>query len=135
MKQLILLTAVFMISAVAFADDTITTETCADGAGDVIAGVVSGRKYCMSHNNMNWWNANAWCDSQGRRLFSLDDCKFSSTSGVSKCHDLNGIGDEVWVLTATPYKTTSAYVVNLSSGGIDTWYGLRAGGVCRALCY
>ena len=88
MKQLILLTAVFMISTVTLANDTTTTETCADGAGEI----VTGHKYCKSNVGINWWNANAWCDAQGRRLFSMDDCTYSVT-GTTACADLVGVGD------------------------------------------
>jgi len=92
MKQLILLTAVFMISTVTLANDTTSTKTCANGAGTVITGVVTGHKYCKSNVVINWWNANAWCDAQGRRLFSMDDCTYSVT-GTTACADLVGVGD------------------------------------------
>ena len=133
MKQLILLTAVFMISTVTLADDTTATETCANGAGEIVTGVVTGHKYCKSNVGINWWNANAWCDAQGRRLFSMDDCAFSSTSGTSKCHDLKGVGSDRWIWTAIPKKDFDAYVVNLSSGDIGS--GVRLDNNYYALCY
>lgn len=43
---LILMCGMVMMSCVVFAED-ITIETCADGAGTVIIGAVSGHKYCV----------------------------------------------------------------------------------------
>ena len=117
-KKLIFVGCILMISAMAFAEDTTTTQTCANGAGTVITGAITGHKYCKSNSTMNWWNANAWCDALGRRLFSIDDCEFSSTSGTSKCHDLNGIGDG-WCWTGTPRGSAHAYDINLSSGDFN----------------
>ena len=87
---LILTCSVIMISSVTFADDTV--ETCANGAGTVVIGAVSGHKYCNSKNGMNWWNAVTWCDGLGRRLFDLSDCACSDTTAncVNKCPELEG---------------------------------------------
>ena len=131
-----------MVSMSALADDT-TTETCADGAGTVIEGAVADangnkHKYCMSNNIMNWWNAVSWCDAQGRRLFSMDDCAFSSTSGTSGCPELKGIGGNQWIWTATPNGSSLAYIVTLSSGyfhGNRTRNGYDIGINYYALCY
>ena len=115
MRQILMLTCgILFISSVGFAEDT-TTETCANGAGTVITGVVSGHKYCKSNTNMTWWNAHAWCDALGRRLFSLDDCEYSST-GTTGCNDLKGGGGNSFVWTATPNGNSSAYRVNFSTG-------------------
>ena len=56
------------MASMAVADDT-TTETCANGAGIVITGNLSGHKYCLSNQNMSWWNAYAWCDSYSNNSF------------------------------------------------------------------
>ena len=73
MKQLILLTAILLTSSVVLAEDT-TTETCANEAGTIITGAVTGHKYCLSNYYYDYWNAWAWCDAQGKRLFRMDDC-------------------------------------------------------------
>ena len=122
-----------MISTVTLAEDTTTTETCADGAGTVITGAISGRKYCKSNNIMNWWNAHAWCDALGRRLFSMNDCAFSVTS-TTTCNDLKEVGG-VWIWTATPNGFSYAYNVNLSSGNVGTNYRNNGGYYIYALCY
>ena len=127
-----------MISTVTLAEDTTTTETCANGAGIVIEGAVADangnkHKYCRSNQQMNWWNAVSWCDALGRRLFSLDDCAFSVTS-TTTCNDLKGVVvGEVWIWTSTPSGDSNAYRVNLSSGTIN---GSRyRDNYLYALCY
>ena len=128
MKRLILLTAILLTSTVVLAEDT-TTETCANGAGTVITGAVTGHKYCMSNNTMNWWNAHAWCDAIGDRLFSLNDCEYSVTGGVS-CPDIVRIGGGcLW--TVTPVDGFNASCVD-AGGGI---YGRDRDGGRSALCY
>ena len=91
MKKILLLCSLLMISPTLMAEDT-TVEICANGAGTIITGVITGTKYCWSNSEMNWWNANAWCDAQGRRLFSMDDCIYSVT-GTTAFADLLGVGD------------------------------------------
>ena len=131
-KILILTCGVLMMSSVVLGDDT-TTETCANGVGTVITGAVSGHKYCTHVTSMTWWNAYAWCDGMGRRLFSLDDCEYSVT-GTTACADLQGLkSGEYIVWTANPHGKETAYVVNLLTGGIfstehNNWR-------VRTLCY
>ena len=129
----ILMCGVVMISSGVFADDT--TETCADGAGTVVIGAVTGHKYCRSNNKMNWWNAYAWCDAQsGRRLFSMNDCNHSGTS--SACSDLKGTGD-VCVWTSTPWSQNDqySYYVCLFSGVSSGSTPTRSLANNYALCY
>ena len=117
MKQLILLTAILLTSTVVLAEDT-TTETCANGAGTVKVGIVSGYKYCKSNNPMNWWNAYAWCDAMGKELFSLNDCRCSGTTNCNGyCPELNGLDTVFW--TATPVSASKAYFVSWYRAGIQ----------------
>ena len=123
MKQLILLTAIFLTSTVTLAEDTTTTETCANGAGIVIEGAVADangnkHKYCKSKNTMNWWNAVSWCDAQGRRLFNLDDCGCSwELNCQNKCPELLlNVDQGIW--TSNPKRTNEAYAVNFALGSI-----------------
>ena len=143
MKQLILLTAIFLTSTVTLAEDTTTTETCANGAGIVIEGAVADangnkHKYCKSKNTMNWWNAVSWCDAQGRRLFNLDDCGCSwELNCQNKCPELL-LNVDQWIWTATPNGSSLAYIVTLSSGyfhGNRTRNGYDIGINYYALCY
>ena len=64
-KFLFLTTCVLGISYHGFAQET-STETCANGAGEVITGYITGTKYCISKTRIDWWNANAWCDALGK---------------------------------------------------------------------
>ena len=139
MKQLILLIAILLTSTVVLAEDT-TTEICANGAGIVITGAVSGHKYCLSKTNVNmsWWNAWAWCDGQGRRLFHLNDCEYEVTNATTTCPELKSvlpINYTVW--TASPKDTTKSYC--LYSTGASIQSGERAnisnGYNELALCY
>ena len=136
MKQLILLTAILLTSTVTLAEDTTTTETCANGAGTVITGAVSGRKYCKSNSgDMNWWNAYAWCDAMGRKLFDRANCACGNTTADcagSMCPELKGVSSGDWVWSATPNGTTRAYSVSLSSGYIGSY---NRNDTDSALCY
>ncbi|MBR6675507.1 MAG: hypothetical protein IKL32_06290 [Alphaproteobacteria bacterium] len=132
MNKILIVCGLLMVSTVAFADD-ITVESCADGAGTVITGVVSGHKYCMSNKGMNYWNAVAWCDGQGRRLFSMDDCACSGTTNCAeKCPEMvNVVSCHRW--TDTPIGTTQMYMVPSGGGkprSLDRAYNYD----CCALC-
>ena len=124
----------FIVSTTTLANDT-TPETCANEAGTVIIGAVTGQKYCMSNKSMNWWNAYAWCDGIGSTLFSMNDCKFSGTN-TSICANLKNTGNDVWIWTSTPNGSTNAYGINLSSGNFGN-FAVRnhPHGGYRALCH
>ena len=124
--------AMLLTSTIALADDTTITETCADGAGEIVTGVVTGHKYCKSNNTMNWWNANVWCDALGGRLFNLDDC---ATVHSTYCPELNISRPSTWLWTSTPYKTSQNYFVNFSGGGYISYYSRSGTGNLYALCY
>ncbi len=135
-KILMISCGVLMMSSVAMADET-ATETCANGAGTVVIGAVTEHKYCMSKPQMNWWNAHAWCDALGLRMFDMNDCACSDTIDNCtgrNCPELVGKGDKV-IWTATPIGTDRAYNIILSSGGVQT-HDIRSGawGTFYALC-
>ncbi|MBR5129620.1 MAG: hypothetical protein IKV03_00125 [Alphaproteobacteria bacterium] len=117
MSKVVALTCgILMFSSIAFADD-VNVETCADGVGTVIVGAVTGHKYCKG-KRMDWWNANAWCDAQGRRLFSLSDCGCSDLTANCAgniCADLLGVSEK-WAWTSSHSDSSNAYQVDLSSG-------------------
>ena len=132
-KFLMLMCGVVMMSSAVFADDTTTPETCANGAGTVVIGAVTGHKYCMSNNNMNWWNAMAWCDAQGRRLVSLNNCGCSSTVSCNNiCPEFKISDNNIWIWTSTPVNTTS-YGVSLVHAGLHD-YDPRNKEHRRAIC-
>ena len=109
-----LICSILLTSTVATAEDT-TVETCANGDGTVIVGVITGHKYCRSNMKMNWWNAYAWCDGLKRRMFSMDDCQsFNATEFV--CNELKDSGGSGWCWTANPSGSSKSYYVNAASG-------------------
>ena len=118
-----------------------TTETCANGAGTIVIGSVSGHKYCYSKQGMNWWNGHAWCDAQGRRMFSLSDCGCSDTTANCAnniCPELKNITTtEKYTGTSTPYNNTDrVYFVNLVSGKILSNWDSNFRTISRQfLCY
>ena len=119
MQKLTFIYVILLTSGIAYADDTTTTaETCANGAGTVVIGAVSGHKYCMSNNNMNWWNAHTWCDGIRMNLFSLDDCKCTSLTNCNgRCPELaTGSSSDIWVVTATLKSSTVVRNVHLTAG-------------------
>lgn len=139
MKRIIFFTIAVLltISTLALADDSITIETCANGAGTVIIGARTGRKYCMSNAKVNWWNAHSWCDGMGRRLFSLDDCMRDEAKDVPEiCGEL-AVGQTLFVWSATPRGSSAAYYINLANGVNTQGYPARGGtpGLFPALCY
>ena len=117
MRKILIISSMLMMS---FAVSAQEAETCANGAGTVITGAVTGHKYCKSNGTMNWWNAHAWCDALGRRLFDRSDCACGNTTADctnSKCPELVGISKgHAW--TATPDGSTRAYYIDLSSGSL-----------------
>ncbi len=118
---LILMCGMVMLSTVALADDT--TETCANGAGTVVVGAVTGHKYCRSNQEMNWWNAYAWCDGLDRKLVEASDCACSdelADCANKKCPEfLKAESTDHWVHTGTAdleYPTKSVICLGTRAG-------------------
>lgn len=128
-KFLFLTTCVLGISCHGFAQET-STETCANGAGEVITGYITGTKYCISKTRIDWWNAHAWCDGLGMKLFDLNtDCQQFGTgcSSNQKCMELYDQNPElrktygdlrVWTANS---DATSAYAVALNPATDSYW--------------
>ncbi|MBR5130267.1 MAG: hypothetical protein IKV03_03495 [Alphaproteobacteria bacterium] len=117
MRKILLLCSILMMPSVVIAQDT-TTETCADGAGIVIKGLVSGHKYCKSKSDLNWWNAYAWCDAIGMQMVEASDCYCSDTTADcadKKCPEFAIDTDTTsWVgwTTKTDIKTGEMYTIH-----------------------
>ena len=138
---LILMCGVVMISSVAFAEDAV--ETCAGGAGTVVVGAVTGHKYCHGKKKMDWWNAYAWCDAMGRRLFDISDCACGNVTADCDnrmCPELVGVStigasniyDRFW-MNKNPWKG-AAYRINIFTGDYRDTNPLDAK-TAPALCY
>ena len=115
-KILMMTCGILIASSVALTEDT-TTETCANGAGAIITGHITGDKYCKSNKTMNWWNAVSWCDAQNKTLIALSDC---ASTKVNVCDNFIGYG-YLWLYN---YHTQGAYHAN-NTGQIikgDSWY-------------
>ena len=134
-----------MVSTMALAEDTTTTETCADGAGTIITGAVSGHKYCKSNQQMNWWNANAWCDAQNRELVDFSDCACNGTIANcacsnnggkncigGKCPEFTNVYSASAIWSGTSNIDSTQYRIHLDTGLI--YYQERWGGN-YALCF
>ncbi len=139
MRKILMVTCgILMMSSVVLAQEV---ETCANGAGTVVVGVVTGHKYCMSNKTMNWWNAVSWCDGQDRRLFDLSDCGCSSTVNCAnyKCPELAEEGNSRMLWTSTPRTSSHAYHIMPEYGGGYNMYNdynhRTQSGHIRALCY
>ena len=129
----LLMGSILLTSSVARADDTV--ETCANGAGTVKVGAVSGDKYCRSNKSMNWWNAMAWCDGMGKQLIDLNtDCYRNGTTSRWNCPEMVGCVSG-WIWTRTP---SGSKIVLIDSSG-NTGYAsekifTNAGSDILALC-
>ena len=135
MKQFLMTICGFLfITSVAMADDT-TTEMCANGAGTVISGAVTGHKYCMSNNPMNWWNAYAWCDAQGRRLISMDECACSALVNCDgKCPEFRKVYNKYIWTTTSDDTAESVYTSYSDSVMTAMWTRVRSGSA-YSVCY
>jgi hypothetical protein len=120
MHKILLFCGLLMTSSMTFADDA-TVETCANGAGTVLTGAVTGQKYCKGNKAMNWWNANSWCDGMGMKLFSLNDCACSETTANcagNHCPELKNTGVKNTAIGARDGSTSSTHAIHI--GLIDS---------------
>ena len=106
MKKLLILGLAFLGATPVFA------EYCAGGSGDVFT-AINGKTYCLSRPMVNWWSANAWCDSIGMALVNpSEDC---DCTGHEKCEigpdclNLKEIPTTVW--TNSALDVSSVYVI------------------------
>ena len=116
----------------AISDTTVEcTKTC-DG-GKCFKGAVNEHEYCRSSTGMPWWAAFQWCQEQGRHLVTLQEAcvDWMGATGDNACPNLK-VGDNIYIWTANPNGSSSAYNVNLSSGGVNL--SIRANNYC-ALCF
>ena len=114
LKTILLMGACFM-ALPTMAANTTPVGSCANGGGAVYLGK-DGTRYCISHNNMNWWSAFAWCDAAGGRLISTQDCNGTSgnVTGTTRCPNFETIFlNSVFVWTSTISDANSGYSIAL----------------------
>ena len=108
MKQMMLIGACTLIMALPV---SVFAGKCTNGV--TVYGNSTGT-YCNSRIAMNWWSAHAWCNAQGMKMITLEDCDCPDESkcDMSKmCPNLNGVANLIFPWTATPYKNNSAYFI------------------------
>lgn len=150
MKKFILIAGICFMSGMVQAQ--ITDTPCANGAGVIVKGSVSGKTYCKSNAwGMTWWNAYAWCDALGMDMFGLEDCACSDTvadcAGTSaggnavgkKCPEVAGWREaDSWVWAKTAKETPGDnYLVHINSDNDITAHARNNWGryPVFALCY
>ena len=120
MRHILIMSSILMISCVVLAQEA---ETCADGAGEVITGAITGHKYCKSNNYMNWWNAYAWCEGLRMKMIDFDVCECSKTianCANNKCAEFSGVGrhNHGWMISTS--SANKNYRVRLDDGYISS---------------
>ena len=105
--------------------------SCEDAGGTLFKGNDGKTEYCVSYHAMNWWSANAWCQSLGWELVDLQtECKKRGGLTASPCPQFNklmgGIG---W--TKNTASSSRAMSVGLHGGATDT---VAKNGTLNALC-
>ena len=108
--------------------------SCEDAGGTLFKGNDKETEYCVSFHRMNWWSANAWCQSLGLELVDLQtECEKRGTSIVatSPCHQLQkgAVPSEAWAKNTS--SSSRALYIYLQGGGIYT--GEKTG-LYNALC-
>ncbi|MGN1091022.1 MAG: hypothetical protein ACI4RJ_00815 [Alphaproteobacteria bacterium] len=98
--------------------------SCEDAGGTLFKGNDKETEYCVSFHGMNWWSANAWCQSLGWELIDVQtECNKRSVSNVpsTDCPQLNvalGAGRFGWSKN-TPSQS-DAMRIYLNQGAIST---------------
>ena len=99
--------------------------SCEDAGGTLYKGNDGKTEYCVSYHGMNWWSANAWCQSLGMELVDLEtECKKKTVSIVSPavCPQLAlDVPITAWAKN-TSSSSKAMIMVLRGSGGIDSAY-------------
>lgn len=114
-------------------------HSCAGGQGIVIKGV-NGQLYCASKVPMNWWSANAWCDSAegvSRLVNPSQDCDCKGYDGCDTTVSCPNLISQsiVYAWTSAIISSDKAYKIHLPSGELERIYlTLRENSAASALC-
>ena len=130
------LLTILAIVAVVFNIAQARAATCEGGK---LATGKNGHEYCYSNNNMNWWSAYTWCETQGRHLASMYELcpdtgeglnnEWDGSTGSNKCANLASFNSAAWTSTAS--QENKAFRV--SSDAVDVTS--RNATSLRTICY
>lgn len=135
MNKILMITGgVLLFSFVAMAEEA-TTETCANGAGTIVKGVIRG-EYCLSNSAMTWFNAASWCDGMGLKLIEniYDDCGCDKLKCTAKSCPNLAMGHQNWAVMAPWGCTTGSYSVSGSGSLRSCQTSVGSAWEIRALC-
>ena len=95
------------------------------------------KKFCRSDKNMNWWTAFNWCASISGSLAHLKEMCPGVPTAVNNvadaCPGLQG-HDLLWLWSSVGYDSSSALIVQSSSGAISSYPRHGSSNYARALC-
>ena len=105
-----------MISSVANAE-----ISCEDAGGTLFKGNDGKTEYCLSYHGMNWWSANAWCQSLGWELVDLQiECNKRSGLYVSSCPQISINVSNITGWAKNTSSPSDALIIVPYGGGIYT---------------
>lgn len=111
--------------------------SCANGQGVLLKGV-NGQKYCRSRVSMNWWSANAWCESVvgvSSLVDTNDDCDCSGIAGCDTtvpCPNLKVTAYDVHMWFLNTPRSGVAYAGNTRTGELlEMGFTTKRYVVCR----
>ena len=138
MKKYMAFMGVWLWVSVAVAGECIggtwvTANSVASNPDICTEATCNGATFCKSSGTMNWWSAFTWCASNGLHLATFQEmCPGISTSSLTTCVNLKGVGGDQYVWSSLGRGDQSALDVNLSLGSVSNGYrnnGLAA--LCR----
>ena len=86
--------------------------SCEDAGGTLYKGNDGKTEYCVSYHGMNWWSANAWCQSLGMELVDLEtECKKRGMLGATTVCPQLSLKESISCWTKnTPSQSTALFL-------------------------
>ena len=97
--------------------------SCEDAGGTLFKGNDEKTEYCLSYHAMNWWSANAWCQSLGWELIDLQtECnkRGVSTPATSACPQFHISIGANYGWSKNTSSSSTALQIYFSSGAIGS---------------
>lgn len=135
MKKILIIILCCFISISAQSDN----NSCAGGQGTIIKGI-NGKTYCRSKMVLNWWSANAWCDSaQGvsKLVNPNEDCDCTGFDGCDttiSCPNFKLSLHGVWAWTNSTPTKNQAYAIDMGKGDVAVLPRIVTGATSIAVC-